>query len=139
MQNNGAPCYKQDTGMATAPTPQRSISSHLLPCTPNPPAAAPSWDPPSTARPQGEREATPGPPCPTEGDSTEHPCIPKDIFPSLSQLLWNFGCTTPPRCRSTALGPLRASPPTLTLPLGAACWSEGGTEDVSPCPVEKHS
>ena len=27
--------------MATAPTPQRSISSHLLPCTPNPPAAAP--------------------------------------------------------------------------------------------------
>ena len=110
MQNNRAPCSEQDTGTAAAPTPQCSISSPLLPCTPNPPAAAaaPSWDPHSTAQPQGQPKATPRPHCPTEGDSMEHPCIPKDISPYLPQLLWNLGCTPPPQCRSTALGPSTA-------------------------------
>lgn len=135
MQNNGAPCYKQDTGMATALTPSAPT---CCPASQTPhPAAAPSWDPPSIAQPQGQPEATLGPRCPTEGDSIEHPCV--HILPYLPQLFWNLGCRTPPQCRSTALGPLRASPPTLTLPLGAACWSKGGTEDVSPCPEEKHS
>lgn len=67
----------------------------------------------------------------------EHPCIPKDISPYLPQLLWNLGCIPPPPVQEHSPGAEHC--PALTLPLRAACWSEGGTEDVSPCPVEKHS
>lgn len=69
----------------------------------------------------------------------EHPVIPKGLFSFGFPAALKPGVHKPPQCRSTTSGPPRASPHALTLPPGAACWSKGGKEDISPCPVEKHS